>query len=130
MLINPKVNIINQKNVNNREEENYIVNDLNKREFYSWMKSLGFNKTTIKSLLDSKRVSAYDMNRFNVTIRKANIEQETDITDIVIYFEDDFVKMKKVLSLFDDETKLLLKRELSEKYKIKIEESNLYKIME
>ena len=49
---------------------------------------------------------------------------------MVLYFENNINKLKKILSVLDEETKHILKYELSSKFKIKIDKNMLYKILE
>ncbi len=130
MLLNQKVNISNTSSINNKDDEKNIIDSICREEFYKWMSENDYTDPELKEIFNSKRISAYEMNRFNATLRRMKEETGIGLIEVILYFEEEFIKIKKILSVLDDDTKLLLKKELGAKYKIKIETNDLSSILE
>jgi len=120
----------NKEEMFDGNEENDIINHISKQNFFIWLDKNGFNAEQIKMFFVEKRISSIEQNRFNVILRKAKKETGISIIEMVLYFENNINKLKKILSVLDEETKHILKYELSSKFKIKIDKNMLYKILE
>ena len=128
----PKNEIVMQDgmfNINNRTNEKELVNNILRTEFFDWMKENGYDIDKITEIFDGKKLSASEQSRFNIILRKSKKEMNISLTEIIMFFEESFEKFKKILQVFDGETKFELKKELSEKFHIKIEETNLEEIL-
>jgi len=111
-------------------EENDIINIISKQKFFLWLDNNGFNEIEIKRFFKEKRISSTEQNRFNIILRKSKKETGVSIIEMVLYFENNINKLKKIISVLDEETKHILKHELANKFKIKIDKNMLYKILE
>lgn len=124
-----QVNTFDQGKVSVKANESELVNDILKREFLKWMSENGYPFEYLKEIFEGKKMSASEQSNFNETIRDAKKENNISLIDIVILFEENFNKFKKILSVLDGETKYELKKELSKKYYIRLDETNLSQIL-
>ena len=124
-----EIRIVEIEKISDKINENEIINDIIKNEFFNYMDKKGYSFEVLQKLFECNKISSSEMNNFNVFIRKINKEMTINIYEMVIYFEMYFTKIKKILNLFDKETKFILKKELSKKYHIKIDENNLKLIL-
>jgi len=123
-----KNKIVFEKN-DNKVNEQELINEIQKNEFFNWMSKNGYSFEDIKDILDGKRVSAGEQSRFNMTLRRAKKEINISLTEAIVFLEESFVKFKKILTLLDGETRFELKNELSSNYKIKLDKSSLSQIL-
>ena len=128
----PKNEIIVQDsmyNIDNKTNEKELVNNILRTEFFNWMKENGFELFQIKNIFDGKKLSALEQSHFNIILRKSKEEINISLTEIIMFFEESFATYKKILSVFDGETKFELKKELSTNFHIKIDKNNLGDIL-
>ena len=125
-----QVNTFDQSKISEKTNESELVNDILKKEFLNWMEDNGYTFEYLKEIFDGKKMSAFEQSKFNDIIRKAKIDVNISFVDIIILFEESFNKFKKILSIFDEETNYELKKELSKKYYIRLDETNLKQILE
>jgi len=111
-------------------EENSIINSVSRDNFLFWLNENGYDDDYLKRFFQEKRVSSVEQNRFNITLRKCKKERGTSIIDMVLFLESDINRMKKIVSVLDENTRHILKTELAKKHKIKIDKNILYKILE
>lgn len=111
-------------------EENGIINSIAKQNFMDWLDKNGFGSLQLKHFFQEKRISSIEQNRFNFILRKAKEETGMTITEMVLSLENSVVKLKKVISILDEETYHILKHELADRFKIKIDKNMLYKLWE
>jgi len=123
-----KNKIVFEKN-DDKVNEQELINEIQKNEFFNWMSKNGYSFEDIKDILDGKRVSAGEQSRFNMTLRRAKKEINISLTEAIVFLEESFVKFKKILTLLDGETRFELKNELSSNYKIKLDKSSLSQIL-
>ena len=62
-------------------------------------------------------------------MRKINKDSSVSIIDMVLYLENSVFKLKKIISILDEVTLHVLKTELANKHKIKIDKNILYKLL-
>jgi hypothetical protein len=129
MSKNQIVTLDNQFIIENKSNENEVISEILRKEFYDWMEINGYNLDKIKNLFDDTKISATEQSQFNILIRKAKQEINISLTEIIMFFEEQFTKFKKILSVFDGETNFELKKELSKKFHIKLDETNLEEIL-
>lgn len=129
MAKNQIVVLDSMHNINNKTNEKELVTGILRAEFFDWMEENGYDLDKLKNIFDGKKLSASEQSRFNIMVRKAKKEANISLTEIIMFFEESFAKFKKILSVFDGETKFELKKELSEKFHIKLEETNLEEIL-
>ena len=89
----------------------------------------GYKYNDIKNIFDDKKLSAGEQSRFNETLRNIKKETTISLTEALVFLEETFVKFKRILSILDNETKFELKKELSQKYKIDLDENTLSQIL-
>jgi len=112
-----------------KANENELIDNIMKREFFEWLDKKGYDFNFLKNVFDGKKASLIEQNRFNIILRNAKQDLNLDICKMVVYFEEDFTKLRKILAILDGETKFIIKKELSSIYKIAIEENNLKQIL-
>ena len=110
--------MVKPEKVIQRTNENELFDDISRQEYFKWMENQGFSYENLMKLFENKR------NRFNSILKRAKSEINVDIYESILYLEEQFVKMKKILNLLDDELRYLLRTELEEKYKIKTDKTN------
>jgi hypothetical protein len=120
----------NKEDLFDGNEETDIINIISKQNFMNWLEINGFSEKQIKQFFQEKRISSIEQNRFNILLRKAKKETGISIVEIVLYLENSVVKLKKIISILDEDTFHILKHELASKFKIKIDKNMLYKILE
>ena len=125
-----KHKIIFKKDSNDKTNEQELIDEIQKSEFFNWMEKNGYTFLYIKEILDSKKISAVEQSQFNLTLRKVKKEINISLTEAIVFLEESFAKFKKILLLLDGETKFELKKELSENFKIKLDKNNLSQILE
>ena len=121
---NIKIVMVKPEKVIQRTNENELFDDISRQEYFKWMENQGFSYENLMKLFENKRISSIEQNRFNSILKRAKYEINVDIYESVLYLEEQFVKMKKILNLLDDELRYLLRTELEEKYKIKTDKTN------
>lgn len=121
-----KISFETDENLNEQE----LINDISKNEFFKWMNNCGYGFNEIKEILDGKKLSAGEQSRFNSILRKAKVEIKVNLTDSIVFLEESFTKFKKIIAILDGETRFELKKELSENFKIKIDENSLSQILD
>lgn len=125
-----KNKIVFEKDSEEKTNEQEFIDDIQKNEFFSWMKKNGYSFEDIEEILDGKRISAVDQSLFNLTLRRAKKEINISLTESIVFLEESFVKFKKIITILDGETKFELKKELSQNYKIKLDKNSLSQILE
>lgn len=121
---NTKIVMVKPEKVIHRTNENELFDDISRQEYFKWMENQGFSYENLMKLFENKRISSIEQNRFNSILKRAKSEINVDIYESILYLEEQFVKMKKVLNLLDDELRYLLRTEMEEKYKIKTDKTN------
>lgn len=119
-----KIVMVKPEKVIQRTNENELFDDISRQEYFKWMENQGFSYENLMKLFENKRISSIEQNRFNSILKRAKYEINVDIYESVLYLEEQFVKMKKILNLLDDELRYLLRTEMEEKYKIKTDKTN------
>lgn len=118
-----------EKDEDDKTNEQELIDEIQKNEFFNWMENHGYSFEEIKEILDGKKVSAGEQSRFNTTLRKAKKDINVSLTEAIVFLEESFVKFKKIINLLDGETRFELKKELSENFKIKLDKSSLSQIL-
>ena len=124
-----KITVLDQEKINQKSNEQEIFNEITKTKFFKWMEEKGYNYIKIKDILDGKKIDSQEQSDFNQIIKKNKLENNISITEAILFLEENFVRFSKILLIIDDEVKFELKKELAEKYKIKIDENLLHQIL-
>ena len=69
------------------------------------------------------------MPTFNNILRKAHKELNIPIYEIVLFIEENFIKILRINSMLDEENRLTVKEELAAKHNIKLPKTALYKLL-
>jgi len=109
--------------------EESLFNDISKKSFYNWLERYGYGSNKLKTLFDQKTIDTTEQNKFNNILKQAKVETKIPINEMILYFEDDLIKLNKILSMLDNSVMDIVKNELSKKHKIKIEKSSIYKLI-
>jgi len=128
-MMNQKIDLVNENNILNKTDEKKILNEISKAEFFREMEKEGFDIETLRDFFDSKKISGLEQQKFNNALQNIKERSRIKISDTILYMEEHFIKIKKILSLLDSNTKFIVKKELSEKWKIDIDCNNLFEIM-
>jgi len=129
MSKNEIVTLDSDLTIRNKSNEVEVISEILRLEFYKWLEVNGYDIEKIKNILDGTKLSATEQSRFNLLIRRAKKETNITLTEMIMFFEEQFAKFKKILSVFDGETNFELKKELAAKFHIKLEETNLDEIL-
>lgn len=124
-----QIKIFEQSKMLNKTNESDLIDNITKKEFFNWMNNNGYSFDYLKEIFECKKISAYEQSKFNETIKRAKTEINIGFIDIVLLFEENFNKFNKILLMFDGETKYELKKELSKKYFVKLDENNIKQIL-
>lgn len=124
-----QITTIDKEKIIERVNESAWVDDIAKSTFFKLMKNNGYDLDRLKQILEDNKISSTEQYNFNDVLRKIKNEHYISLSDCIIYLEEIFTKFKKILSVFDDDTKLILKKELSEKYHIPVDSNNLKQIL-
>jgi hypothetical protein len=119
---------MNLEDVPVRFNEDELFDDINKKKFYNWLNKNGYTKEKLQVLFDRTKIDGMEQNKFNNTLIRASLETDITISEMVLFFEDDLIKMKNILFVLDKTVKNKIKEELSHKYSIKIEKNNSYQL--
>ena len=110
-------------------EEDELFDNFSKKTFYTWLELNGYDNDKLKFLFDLKKVDTTEQNKFNNILKRAKIELGIPIHNMVLYFEDDLIRLKKILNIIDNSVNDIIKNELSVKHKIKIDKSSIYQLI-
>lgn len=125
-----RIDLVIESNIANRIDEKRIMIEISKAEFFEEMKTENFSIDRLRDFFDSKKISGVEQQKFNKALQNIKNKKRINISDGILYMEEYFTRIKKIVSLLDDNTKFIVKQELSEKYKINIDKNNLFEIME
>lgn len=125
-----RIDLVIESNIANRVDEKRIMVEISKAEFFEEMKTENFSIDRLRDFFDSKKISGVEQQKFNKALQNIKNKKRINISDGILYMEEYFTRIKKIVSLLDDNTKFIVKQELSEKYKINIDKNNLSEIME
>jgi len=114
----------------NSTNEKAIFYDITKTDFFKWMSSKGLSSEELKEIFEGKKMNSFEQNKFNMLLRKVKSELLFSIVECLVYLDEAVVDMKKLVCALDSETKYIVKRELSEKYRIPLDKTNLSEILE
>jgi hypothetical protein len=120
-----KINMVNQDSINKKTHETDLIDEILKNEFFKMMKDSGFDFNVLKEMFESKRITVNEQFKFNICIRRVKKELNMSFIDCVVFIEEYFAKLKKVIGILDEESMCLLKNELADKYKLNIPKSKL-----
>ena len=84
--------------------ENKIINSMNKRKLQSLVDN---NDINLEYILSKSSVLVQDKHKFNYFLRKISKKYNFKLYEIILFLENYFIKLKKILSLLDDENKIL-----------------------
>ena len=113
----------------NNDESNDIIDKIFKRDFLVILERNGYSEDDLKKFFQEKQISSIAQNQFNYTLRRINKQCGISLIDMVIFLENSINKLKKILLTLDEETTHILKKELSDKYKIKITKNTLFELL-
>jgi len=113
----------------NKSNEKEIIDNIDKVLFFKWMDSCGFDKDRLCDIFDSRKISGHEQDKFNQALRNAKDKVNISLINSVLYLEEYAVQLNKLLSILDNETMFVLKKELSEKYKIELDINSLSEIL-
>lgn len=115
--------------IKEKSNEKELMNNILRDEFFKWMEERGYDQNKLKSIFECKKINDLDQINFNDILRRAKKQMNISLTDMIMFFEETFETFKKLLLVFDGETTFELKKELSKKYHIKLDETNLNEIL-
>jgi hypothetical protein len=120
--------LVSKKITDNYKTENALFDDILKNEIFSLIEKYGYTYEKIRELFESELYSTNLKHDLNMIFKKLNKVHGIDLFDIFRFLEE-FTKIKKILLFFDEELIWILKQEISKKCGIKINKTELYKIL-
>lgn len=89
---------------------------ITKSIFFKELETRGIDLDVVAN---GKRIKNEHFHNFNLAIIDLNEDRLIDITDMVLFLEEDMFEMKVVVSCLNEENLYLLREELSKRYNIK-----------
>lgn len=117
---------INLDHIINKNVESNIINDMENSEIENYMKSKGFDISVY--LLKNNLIQSIDILKFNLFLRNIKDDLKINIVDTLVYFENNYISIEKILYLIDNETKCSLRKELTNKYNKKVVKNKLFSL--
>jgi len=107
-----------------------MINEILKIKFFEILEENGYDYDKLKQMFDTKNINSIEQNNFNKIIRMIKELHDVSIKDSIIFLEENFTTFQKIISIFDEQTNFELKQEVSNKFFIKIDKTNLDEIMD
>lgn len=106
--------------------ENKMISNIGKKKFFKLIEdeNIDLGKVVLK-----QKSSNVHFHKFNLIIRNLYKEQKLTFIDIVNYLFEDMFTEKEVMDCFSESNKYYLRRELGEKYNIKMGSNILKKFL-
>lgn len=111
----------------NENVEHDFCDQIDETDFFEIMNNFKINLSDF--LKNKNQINVENIKNFNKFILKCKLKLGINISDSLIYIEKKYVSFSKLINLLNEENKQILKKEMAEKYKIKIEKNNLKKFM-
>jgi len=109
-----------------RNEDN-IHRELDGDRFYQILEDVyGYTYETISKYIEGGVYTFNEQHEFNIVLRKMKRQHNIGISDSILFMEDT-ISLNHIMKFIDDETERTLKCEMSDKYSIEEEISNLLK---
>lgn len=112
-----------------KANESKIFDKIDKSMVFKSFKKYGFGKSELDRIFFAERYTTEEQHELNQVFRILTKTEQISLIDMVLFLEEDYDKLKKIVSFMDADTKHLLKNQMSKKHGIKIEENTLYKIL-
>jgi hypothetical protein len=110
--------------INSSSEDNYL-DMIDRKRFYEKLLKNKINGNPVSDLFKKKEISSIEKEKFNALLKKLKKLYDINIFETLLYFEQDYSDMMKLISLLDATTKQILKEELSKKYHKKLLKTKL-----
>ena len=115
--------------------EDLLLNNVRRENFYKKIKMLKTELLEIFISGDNNKKHIINVNikmkeQFNFLLQQLKSKFAFDIIESIIFIEQDYANMKIIFSILDMETKGILKRELAEKFNIRITNTRLNEFIE
>jgi hypothetical protein len=124
-----EIKVVSDAKINDRVNEREMLDEITKGELFDWFHQNGYSYSRLEEIFEGNRVTSNEQNHFNIILRKAKDEIEMEITDIILYLENEFSDLRRLMAIVDDETKHILKIELAANYKINVDKNSLEQIL-
>jgi hypothetical protein len=113
--------------INDSSENNYL-DMIDRKKFYEILQEK--YKYDYLTFFNSKTVSSIEKENFNSLLKKLKKNHDINIVESLLYFEHDFLDMLTLISFLDDDTKYMVKDELSKNHHKKLLKTKLGKFLE
>ena len=118
-----------QESLVEKTNESKIFNNLDKDSVFKSLEKYGFSQSELDKIFFAESYTSSEQHELNQTFRILVKTEGIHLMDIVLYLEQEYGVLKKILSFLDGDSKSLLKNQMSKKYGFEIEENKLYKIL-
>ena len=106
--------------------ESIMVNEIGKNDFFKLMKE---NDVDFDEVVQKQKSSNEHFHKFNYVVRKSVKEGKFTLIDVFNYINSDVYAYKDSLECFNEANKFYLRREMAEKYGIKIRKNIMSKFV-
>lgn len=106
--------------------ENEMVDEIGRNSFFRIMKENGVNFDEVKQ---KQKSSNEQFHKFNFLIRKLKKENRISFIDVFNYLNEMVCEYNESLDCFDEASKYYLRREMGEKYFIKMKSNKMKKFI-
>ncbi|MFA5484943.1 MAG: hypothetical protein WC260_01715 [Candidatus Pacearchaeota archaeon] len=124
-----KLKLISKDTLIEKPNEKQIFDDIDKETLYDYFLEYKLDKSIFDKIFYAETYSTTEQNEINQIFRTISKTYDISMVDIVLFLENDFGKLKKILSFLDGDSKSLLKKHISNEYHIKMDSNKLYKIL-
>ncbi|MFW6219534.1 MAG: hypothetical protein ACOC33_01570 [bacterium] len=124
-----KLKLISKDTLIEKPNERQIFDDIDKETLYDHFIEYKLDKRMLDKIFYAEQYSSNEQNEINQIFRTISKKYDISMLDIVLFLENDFGKLKKILSFLDGDSKSLLKKQVSNEYNISVDSNKLYKIL-
>ena len=124
-----KINLVMKESLVEKANENKIFSNIDKESVYFSLKKYGFTKSELDKIFFAESYTTSEQQKLNQVFRDITKKDGVPLMDIVLFLEEDYDKLKKILSFMDGDTKSILKNQMSKTYGIEVDSNKLYKIL-
>jgi hypothetical protein len=110
----------------NSSSENEFVYQIDRKSFYENVRKYAFD---LNKFFQQEIVSDLNKEKFNVLLRKLKENERINIFESLIFIEADYLDMRLLTNLLDEEVKQLLKEELSRNHHIPLQRNRLLEFL-
>lgn len=120
---------IDTSRLNDKTDEEMVIDDIYKNEFVQWLDSNHISFDYFMKVIESEKMNSVIKYNFNQILMSAKKEINFDIYKIILYIYESIGMLRKILMLIDDDVRMIIKEELAAKYKIKLKSGSIEELI-